>query len=435
MARTAQRLRTLADQLEGLDAVDPVMVDANAAADAMVAVAQVAEALTATRLTLQDVYERSAGEVDRSLSSAVLLQHEARLRVSRVRAERQVFRLLGDRFPRMWRAWHDGAVGADHCRKLHQAASVAARVDALAAAEDVIVAFAREHDATIFGRFLQTLCHQLDPEVFVDADERARDTRYVFLSPLDGAMWDLRGRLDAETGEALMQALQALMGKPTADDDRSTAQRRHDVLADLVEAGLASGKLPDHGGLRPQLTVTVSLETLEDRAGYRLDEQGPTDADPVLATLGRFEWSQLPITPARVRQLACDAQISRVLTDADSVPLDAGRPSRAIPVELRRLVKHRDRSCVIPGCGHPARWCDIHHVIAWEDGGRHALGNLALLCRHHHTLTHKGYWRVWIDQHTHMVRTQITDKHPQARLYRSRRQARGSPHEPDAAAA
>ncbi|MCA1735916.1 MAG: HNH endonuclease [Actinobacteria bacterium] len=58
-----------------------------------------------------------------------------------------------------------------------------------------------------------------------------------------------------------------------------------------------------------------------------------------------------------------DCVISRVFFGADSQPLDIGRASRVIPPSLARAVIARDRHCQHPGCGRPARWCDIHHLI------------------------------------------------------------------------
>jgi hypothetical protein len=37
-----------------------------------------------------------------------------------------------------------------------------------------------------------------------------------------------------------------------------------------------------------------------------------------------------------------------------------------------------------------------HHVRAWADGGATALGNAALICEHHHRVSHCGEWTVQI---------------------------------------
>ncbi|HEY5187200.1 MAG TPA: HNH endonuclease [Actinomycetes bacterium] len=83
--------------------------------------------------------------------------------------------------------------------------------------------------------------------------------------------------------------------------------------------------------------------------------------------------------------LACDALITRLLTDPQGLPLAVGRTSRTVPTRIRLAVVARDRRCTYPGCARPPNWCDAHHIIRWADGGPTDLDNLALLCRYHHT--------------------------------------------------
>jgi hypothetical protein len=41
----------------------------------------------------------------------------------------------------------------------------------------------------------------------------------------------------------------------------------------------------------------------------------------------------------------------------------------------------------------PAAGCEVHHITPRKDGGRHALTNLALLCRFHHLIAiHRWGW-------------------------------------------
>ncbi|MBA3310186.1 MAG: HNH endonuclease, partial [Nocardioidaceae bacterium] len=54
----------------------------------------------------------------------------------------------------------------------------------------------------------------------------------------------------------------------------------------------------------------------------------------------------------------------------------------------------RDHGCVHPGCDRPARWCDVHHVIAWWKGGRTSLHNGVTLCGFHHRLYDDETWRI-----------------------------------------
>ena len=66
----------------------------------------------------------------------------------------------------------------------------------------------------------------------------------------------LDGVGDAASVEVLLTAIHA-RSAPTAADDRTAAQRRFDALIELARRALDSGNLPDTGGERPHVTVTV----------------------------------------------------------------------------------------------------------------------------------------------------------------------------------
>jgi hypothetical protein len=92
--------------------------------------------------------------------------------------------------------------------------------------------------------------------------------------------------------------------------------------------------------------------------------------------------------------LACDSTVTRIVLGPESEVIDVGRKTRIIPSALRRAIITRDRHCTWPkGCDRGPRWCDIHHLHHWADGGETKPDNLTLLCRYHHTLTHKGEGR------------------------------------------
>jgi len=68
----------------------------------------------------------------------------------------------------------------------------------------------------------------------------------------------------------------------------------------------------------------------------------------------------------------------------------AYRPS----VALRHRVQVRHVTCVFPGCRRPAAQCDADHTLAYDDGGKTCLCNLAPLCRHHHEVKQSPGWRL-----------------------------------------
>jgi hypothetical protein len=61
---------------------------------------------------------------------------------------------------------------------------------------------------------------------------------------------------------------------------------------------------------------------------------------------------------------------------------------------LRKAVMLRDRHCQGRACRTPAKWCDVHHIVHWLDGGETKEENLILLCRRHHVEHHEGGWQV-----------------------------------------
>lgn len=183
--------------------------------------------------------------------------------------------------------------------------------------------------------------------------------------------------LDPSGAEPVMAAIHAFSRPAGSDDTRSPAQRRADALVEICRRVLAFSDTPVVGGERPHVLVTVPLETLEGRRG----------ADP-----GELSWVG-PVSGELVRRIACDATISRVVTDPVSLPLDVGRSTRVVTAGMRKALMVRDGHCQHPGCDIPAVWCDCHHLTHWALGGVTALHNLICLCGYHHTRLHlAGEW-------------------------------------------
>ena len=103
------------------------------------------------------------------------------------------------------------------------------------------------------------------------------------------------------------------------------------------------------------------------------------------------------LTAAEARRLACDAGLIPMVLGADSMPLDVGRHQRLASATLRDALGQRDQGCSFPGCGRPPRYCHVHHIVHWADGGATALHNCCLLCEHHHTIVHRQAWHIRLD--------------------------------------
>ncbi|ORV71052.1 HNH endonuclease signature motif containing protein [Mycobacterium gastri] len=94
------------------------------------------------------------------------------------------------------------------------------------------------------------------------------------------------------------------------------------------------------------------------------------------------------LSDADRRYLSCDATC-QAWFERDGQVLGAGRATRVLNRRLRRALEHRDRTCVVPGCG-ATRGLHAHHIRHWEDGGATELANLVLLCPYHHRAHHRG---------------------------------------------
>ena len=71
-----------------------------------------------------------------------------------------------------------------------------------------------------------------------------------------------------------------------------------------------------------------------------------------------------------------------LLLTAGSRLLNLGRSIRTFTAAQRRAILARDGGC--RGVRRPARECDIHHVIPWEDGGLTDIDNGVAMCRRCH---------------------------------------------------
>jgi len=94
------------------------------------------------------------------------------------------------------------------------------------------------------------------------------------------------------------------------------------------------------------------------------------------------------LSDAERQYLLCDATCEAWFERHGQV-IGSGRSTRTISRRLRRALEHRDRCCVVPGCG-ATRGLHAHHIRHWEDGGPTDLDNLVLLCPYPHRLHHRG---------------------------------------------
>ncbi len=231
----------------------------------------------------------------------------------------------------------------------------------------------------------------------VDRDAEARESaarhrsRALHVYRDDAGMVVVRGRLEPEVGELLVQALTAAreslyqrsyrtlgdaepgevpMDAPTME------QQQADALALVAETALHHGIDPGAPGERYQVVVHVDAPALAD-----------PDA-PGQSVLENGEH----VSAETSQRLACDASRVMMQHARDGRVVEVAARTRTIPPAIRRALHNRDHGCRFPGC--TARFGEGHHIQHWAQGGPTTLSNLAMLCRRHHRAVHEEGYQV-----------------------------------------
>ncbi|HMH52235.1 MAG TPA: DUF222 domain-containing protein [Candidatus Acidoferrum sp.] len=220
-------------------------------------------------------------------------------------------------------------------------------------------------------------------------DDRRHKARALHVYQDDDGMVRIRGRLTAEQGAVLMQALAAARetlyqrrrSTPSWPEDvpeetPSMEQLQADALTLLAEAALHHSLDPGAPSERYQVVVHVDAAVLADA-----DAPGQSVLD-----------GGTRVPAGTSQRLACDATRVIMRHDADGQIVEVGARTRTIPPAIRRALHHRDRGCRFPGCGLP--FGQGHHIRHWAHGGPTTLSNLAMLCRRHHRAVHEEGYRV-----------------------------------------
>jgi hypothetical protein len=247
--------------------------------------------------------------------------------------------------------------------------------------EELLVATARQEGSRAVTRRAMEITYQFAPEVLEEQEAAAREARFLTVTTRPDGTVSLRGQLDKEAG-ALAQAVLGPLAAPTPASDgipdlRDAGARYADAFIQLCQ--LATPELPQVRGERPNVALTMSLESLQAKT---------VGCAPGMLDTG------IPLSIEATRRLLCDANVIPIVLGSHGEPLDVGRLTRTIPTGMRRALVARDQGCAFPGCDRPASWCDAHHRKHWSDGGDTAVCNLCLLCSHHHDVVHHDGWEI-----------------------------------------
>ena len=323
-------LRSAVDELREQDLRDLGADELAADLDEIERAVRVLEAERARRLA--EFERRGAQQDDGFLSVSAWLVARHRLAPSTAARRVRVARAMAS-MPRAAEASSAGELSEAAVGLLASARE--SHPEAFVRTEEALVQAARTLPVSSFRTVIAYWQQAQDlAEAQAGEDERF-GRRRLHVSPTLGGMVRVDGDLDPEAGQMLLTALRAVMDADAHAhrglEFRTPPQRRADALGELCRAWMDSSDRPVVLGERPHVLVTLDLEALEGRAGRS-----------ELVDVG-------PVTPETARRLACDAKVSRIITDGGSQPLDVGRSSKVIPPALRRAVIVRDGGCRFPG--------------------------------------------------------------------------------------
>ena len=338
----------------------------------------------------------------------------AALRVS----DRTVQRHLSDaivlttRFSATHAALAAGRISVAHARVVVEHGQPIEEDDARAAYEAAVLEIARRETPGRLRPAARLLAARLHPVPLGERHAEAAKRRSVWVRDLEDGMAELiatlpahlahgirdrldryaRGTIDARrsTPRSTLRSRDAggelpdgmLLDEPAVCDRRGIDEIRADVFADLLLTGhatpeVSNASIPEGEAIVAHVQLTVPVLTVLG-----------ADATPAELT------GHAPVDTATALRLAASAPgWDRVLTHPVTgtvLAVDRYRPSD----QLKRALRVRDEHCRFPGCRIPVRRCDIDHTTAREHDGPTELGNLAHLCRRHHTLKHHSAWRV-----------------------------------------
>jgi Domain of unknown function (DUF222) len=343
-------LARLAAAVEELAGQDPGGLPAATAAQRVLALRGLLDRLEGQWLReLAGVDGRGhAGAEDgvRAESTAGWLRRRLRVGASQasgwVRTARACFR--GPLVAATGRALVAGQVSSAHAAVLAHATAELPPATVVAA-EPVLLQAAGRLDPPRLRRLVAHLRWVADPDRAGEQAERRHRRRGLWLSATLEGMVAVDGLLEAEAGESVLAALAPLARPAGADDDLSGAQRRADALGELARRSLEGGRLPQTGGVRPQLQVTIELASLLGTQPAPGGQAAGVGYCPPIPLSG---WPATPRSPAR------SSPATATVVATPTTPATAATATRAAWPDACKRRSGCCRRCL--AAHRPSRW-------------------------------------------------------------------------------
>ena len=345
---------------------------------------------------------------------------------------------LRHRLPRLWAQVHAGRVPAWRARAVAEVtihSTPALTREAARFVDAQVAAVAGKIGPAQLDRLVAETIKRYD---LVEADPASDpEDGYLHVDPRHVTIHDqdvhfagtvrLEAEIDLADGLDLQQALahgaatiKALGSELPLDARRAKAlgdlartQTALDLRASGFEARSARTSTTDDGPGLPAAREVVL------HAHFDATLSGDTT---VFAPTGRLEEGQRLLLLDQLRSWCGDSRTKVTVKPVIDLNQEKAAPGYEIPDRIREHIILRDRVCVFPWCGRPARGCDVDHVIEYdhdaEAEGRPQPGpteteNLGALCRFHHRLKTHTAWRYdmtapgifeWTSSHGHRYR-------------------------------
>ncbi|WP_157556183.1 HNH endonuclease signature motif containing protein [Nocardia acidivorans] len=308
---------------------------------------------------------------------------------------------LGPALPYVAAAQREGAISADHARRI---AWIIKRLPEITTdaerenAERILTEYACEGSPDVLPGLGEEIMCRIDPDGTLTTEKDRQRRRGITLGKqrVDG-MSELAGEITPEL-RAVLEALLAKFARPgmcnpedpespctaTAADDidalaaaaqrdtRTSAQRNHDALLGFLRFDVDSTQLGTHRGLPVAAMITMTIDEVERAAGVATTATGGTVSIPAALKLAEGSRPWLAIF------------------DGAGLPLHLGRGRRLASPAQRLALIAAEKGCTRPGCSAPASLAAVHHVTEYAKMGATDIENLTLACDSCHALIHDG---------------------------------------------
>ncbi|QYF72786.1 HNH endonuclease signature motif containing protein [Cryobacterium sp. PAMC25264] len=161
-------------------------------------------------------------------------------------------------------------------------------------------------------------------------------------------------------------------------DERTGGEKRADILRGILTQVAQDPRTPTMGGMPPVVMVHVNATDLLADLG-----------------VGWIDGVDAPLSMKTINQMIDNGGMQPIFFGGNGAVLGLGTKARCFSPLQRKAITARDGGCILSGCTCPPQWCEVHHVVPWQNGGATDVSNGVLLCwYHHHTITSGTGWKI-----------------------------------------